>query len=89
MRSVDGGVVQFASSHRAVVVHPVRGVLPGSIGGCFASSAATCLHTGGFAHYQFYRQSVAFQVAKIQTHLDAGDKANARTYRDYAALFAQ
>ena len=83
---IGGAPVQFASSHRAVVERP-RGQGRLEIGGCYASSSATCLPTGGFAHYQFYEQSVAFQVAKIQTHLDAGDKANARTYRDYATLF--
>ena len=44
-----------------------------------------CLFTGGFAHYQFYAQSVGFQVAKIKTHLDAGDRKNAKVQRWIAA----
>ena len=46
-----------------------------------------CLFTGGFAHYQFYAQSVDFQVSKIKTHLDAGDRKNAKVYKEYVSIF--
>ena len=53
---------------------------PKQVGGCMSWGEA-CLFTGGFAHYQFYAQSVGFQVAKIKTHLDAGDRKNAKVQR--------
>ena len=54
---------------------------------CFDPSGEACLFTGGFAHYQFYAQSVGFQVAKIKTHLDAGDRKNAKVYKEYVSIF--
>ena len=80
--SIRGVVPRFASSHRATAKLPSGSTL--TIGGVRGEA---CLFTGGFAHYQFYAQSVNFQVSKIKTHLDAGDRKNAKVYQNYASIF--
>jgi hypothetical protein len=81
---IRGAVPRFATSHRATATLPSGATL--TVGGCMSWGEA-CLFTGGFAHYQFYAQSVDFQVAKIRTHLDAGDRKNAKVYKEYVSIF--
>ena len=83
---VRGVMPQFASSHRATVALPSGRTL--TIGGCEPLGEA-CRLTGGFAHYQFFAQSVGFQLGKIKTHLEAGDRSNAKVYQEFASLFSR
>ena len=83
---IRGAVPRFATSHRATTTLPSGATL--TVGGC-QSWGEACLFTGGFAHYQFYEQSVHYQISKIKTHLDAGDRKNAKVYKEYASVFKQ
>ena len=58
---IRGAVPRFATSHRATATLASGATL--TVGGCMSWGEA-CLFTGGFAHYQFYAQSVDFQVRK-------------------------